>query len=507
MSKLNISFNDKSFSIDESALADAKSELKQHLSTALNGTGATIELDGVVYSVDASKLAAAENNFAAYLNTIGTDAPADDDQLEGSGAEYYTLAPTALSFRSTAPLDEFQEVQVNGETVDPSNYTLEEGSTIVKLSIDYLKTLDVGNYDIAVKSNSKTATGDFTVAAPELNEYGFYYNQPYAAYVDAFACDIVLMLSEKETFRFIQINDGSMTTGAYSISGNQLTFYLDGLIVTGVFSSEGNELYINELYTSFSLGSEHIVADSDYLYIKVTDEDRVYYKVVSILDNTKYEYPLIRTTINDLSTLVIDSRAFGRCSNVKHIAIPYGIETIKEEAFFSCENLKTITLPSSVLTIEKLAFSECYNIVDIDVAVDNPRYESLNGDLYAKTLGGGQSTLIKYAVGKDDTSFVTPRLSSAIDVAAFAGCKNLINVTINARYIRTAAFSWCENLTSLTLSRDIESIGYSFAGCYSLANITFLGTVSEWNQMQIDKDWHYDVPATHVTCLDGQVAL
>ena len=65
------------------------------------------------------------------------------EALGGSGSEYYTVAPSALSFRSTAPLDDFQEVQINGEIVDPSNYTLEEGSTIVKLSSDYLKTLVV----------------------------------------------------------------------------------------------------------------------------------------------------------------------------------------------------------------------------------------------------------------------------------------------------------------------------------------------------------------------------
>jgi hypothetical protein len=99
--------------------------------------------------------------------------------LEGDGQEFYTIAPSTLSFRSSAPLNEFQDVQINGQTVDPSNYTLEEGSTIVKLSIDYLNTLTAGNHKIAVVSNNQTATGAFTVKAPELNEYGFYYNQPY----------------------------------------------------------------------------------------------------------------------------------------------------------------------------------------------------------------------------------------------------------------------------------------------------------------------------------------
>jgi hypothetical protein len=104
-----------------------------------------------------------------------------EERLEGDGAEYYTLAPTALSFRSTAPLNEFQSVQINSVTVDPSNYTLEEGSTIVTFPIDYLKTLNRGNYEVTIASENKTVKGEFNVAAPDLNKLGFYYNQPYCA--------------------------------------------------------------------------------------------------------------------------------------------------------------------------------------------------------------------------------------------------------------------------------------------------------------------------------------
>ena len=62
-----------------------------------------------------------EGTFSGLSGGSTPDAPDTPEVLEGTGAEYYTLAPTALSFRSTAPLNEFQEVKVNGETVDPSN--------------------------------------------------------------------------------------------------------------------------------------------------------------------------------------------------------------------------------------------------------------------------------------------------------------------------------------------------------------------------------------------------
>ena len=121
MANLNIKFNNKTYSIPPASLADATATLEAHL-----------------------------------MGMMG-------ERLEGDGAEYYTLAPTALSFRSTAPLNELQEVQINGVTVDPSNYTLEEGSTIVTFPIDYLKTLNVGSYEVAVASNSKNVKGGFSV--------------------------------------------------------------------------------------------------------------------------------------------------------------------------------------------------------------------------------------------------------------------------------------------------------------------------------------------------------
>ena len=190
MGKPNLSFNDKNYFIDEPAISAATAALKSHLSTVMNGTGATINLGGISYGIDATKLTAATNGFITHLGTIsgtgkkvtvggveygiGTDKVAGavselethwsglgEEILEGDGQEFHKFAPTALSFRSTAPLSELQEVQINGVTVDPSNYTLEEGSTIVTFPIDYLKTLNVGNYEVAVASENKTVKDNF----------------------------------------------------------------------------------------------------------------------------------------------------------------------------------------------------------------------------------------------------------------------------------------------------------------------------------------------------------
>lgn len=74
-------------------------------------------------------------------------------------------------------------MRINGVAVDPSNYTAEEGSTIVTFPIEYLESLKVDSYDTSVVSENEFANGKFSVFEPKLNTHGFYYNQPYTAYV------------------------------------------------------------------------------------------------------------------------------------------------------------------------------------------------------------------------------------------------------------------------------------------------------------------------------------
>jgi hypothetical protein len=83
--------------------------------------------------------------------------------LDGDGQTVNLFALSETSFRSSAPMDELQEVQVNGETVDPANYEVLEGSTIIKFKNDYASNLTLGSNTIDIVSDSGTASGTFTV--------------------------------------------------------------------------------------------------------------------------------------------------------------------------------------------------------------------------------------------------------------------------------------------------------------------------------------------------------
>lgn len=474
MAKTNINFNNTTYAIDESELAPAIDELQTHLSTVINGSGAVINVGDIDYNIDATKLSTATSDFVAYLGTIsgtgskviidGVEYSIDstkvqsaisefqttldnmgeiEERLEGDGSEYFTLAPTALSFRATAPLDTLQEIQINGQTVDPANYTLTEGSTIVTFPIDYLKTLESGNYEVGVVSEGQSARGEFAVVAPELNEYSFYYNQPYGAYVEMLGSYMAFFLRENGTVDMIDMNVELPETCTYSIDSNNITIYTPIGNFTGIISNEG--LYCNEVATMFVLGNHLIVADEDYLY-RYFEEQGGY--VATAINKTKVSYKPIQTGINGYDTVALDDYACEYNPNlIRAPYIPNSVKNIGKMAFRGCSALRSVTIPGSVARIDDEAFLHCNSLVDI-------------------TLFDG--------IG-------------AIGDTTFCGCEKLTTITIPA---------------SIT---NIDS--YAFYGCIRLNQIIFKGTIAQWNAITFGDNWHLDVPATYVQCSDGQVAL
>ena len=72
-----------------------------------------------------------------------------------------------LSFTSNAAYADFQEARVDGQTLDPAHYTVEQGSTIVTLKAAYLESLDPGEHTLDIVSATGTATATFTITAKE----------------------------------------------------------------------------------------------------------------------------------------------------------------------------------------------------------------------------------------------------------------------------------------------------------------------------------------------------
>ena len=84
--------------------------------------------------------------------------------IDGANGKHTIGKDGTLTFRSNAPFSEFVAVLVDGVKVDPSNYDVSEGSTIVRLKQSFLDTLSKGSHTIAIQSIGGTATANFSVA-------------------------------------------------------------------------------------------------------------------------------------------------------------------------------------------------------------------------------------------------------------------------------------------------------------------------------------------------------
>ena len=82
-----------------------------------------------------------------------------------SGANQTVALGSAAAFRIDYNYAAFRSVAVDGVTLDPTSYTTWEGSTWVKLTPAYVKTLGIGTHTLSVYFDGATAATTFTVGS------------------------------------------------------------------------------------------------------------------------------------------------------------------------------------------------------------------------------------------------------------------------------------------------------------------------------------------------------
>lgn len=170
----------------------------------------------------------------------------------------------------------------------------------------------------------------------------------------------------------------------------------------------------------------------------------------------------------------IDVAAFFGCENLTSVTIPNSVVSIGELAFYECVSLTNISIPSGLTSIGDHAFIYCTSLTDISVEEGNAVYKSINGDLYSKD----GKTLIQYALGKSEISFVIPYGVTSISEMAFAKAFMLENITIPATVtsIGYFAFGNCIGLTSVTFEDPNGWYVTQTKGDTSGTNVTLTNT-------------------------------
>ena len=176
------------------------------------------------------------------------------------------------------------------------------------------------------------------------------------------------------------------------------------------------------------------------------------------------------------SVTSIGEFAFRYCKSLTSVAIPNSVTSIGERAFSECTSLTSVTIPDSVTSIGVGAFASCTSLTGIWVAEGNSHYSSdASGVLFSKD----KTTLVQ-CPGTLAACMIPDSVTSIVGYA-FAGCTSLTNVTIpdSVTSIGSHAFSYCKSLTSVTIPDSVTSIGGSaFGNCTSLTSVTIPDSVT-----------------------------
>ena len=112
----------------------------------------------------ATSTPAASTTTAPASSAATAPAQVTYDILDGAGSSWTQNTDGSLAIRGSGEISKFREVKVDGVTVDPVNYTVTEGSTIITFKPEYLKSLSAGNHSFELVWTDGTAATNFTVA-------------------------------------------------------------------------------------------------------------------------------------------------------------------------------------------------------------------------------------------------------------------------------------------------------------------------------------------------------
>ena len=162
----------------------------------------------------------------------------------------------------------------------------------------------------------------------------------------------------------------------------------------------------NAISVTLPSSLEYIGEKTFYCFMKL--------ETVTIHDNSKLKY--------------VYTSAFEKCTLLKSINLPKGLESIYSRAFISCSNLTNLTLPSTLTRIDETAFSAGPRFKNNELTVPkgvttitSRSFDNIK-DLKTINVENGVTTIEKYAFADND-SLTRVNLPSSITSVANTACK------------------------------------------------------------------------------------
>lgn len=193
--------------------------------------------------------------------------------------------------------------------------------------------------------------------------------------------------------------------------------------------------------------------------------------------------------LSKLEKIFIDSEMIGeislyikRCSELKDLIIPEGIEQINQLWVTECRSLKIVSLPTKCTFkgFGTFTFDDCESLTFLDLPSnieELPRFKNCKS-LKEIKIPSSVKEILRGAFAHCESlkNIVLPQSITHIEENTFYGCSKLetINLPKNIKVIEKSAFACCESLKNISFPNSLEHIGESaFSGCINLESIIF----------------------------------
>ena len=208
-------------------------------------------------------------------------------------------------------------------------------------------------------------------------------------------------------------------------------------------------------------------------------------KITTIPEGTTYRLSEL-TSISFPTTLInIGNNAFNNATSLVDFTVPDTVGSIGEHFLNDCTSLKNLYIGKGVISMSMDSLFNTPKLENINVSEDNNVFKSVDGVLFNKE--GYTLYRCPANYGSGSTEYNVPNTVVRINDNAFFGCKSLQTITIPQ---------------SVTIIK-----GYVFGDCNDLINVSYAGTVNEFEAITKDEDWYFGLNVEVIHCLDGDYQL
>ena len=380
---------------------------------------------------------------------------------------------------------------LTGYLVDRAYYFLSSADRDIGVTGDEMKFTSQNNYNLSMyPSEQVTIRYILDAFFPKETELVFSSSNNKIVTVD-------------ENGKITAVNEGVASISVNVLQNGKSTYYSksidievkdpyknSGPMLTNYFGN-GGMVVIPESLAITQIGQ---FAFSNYKYIpkqewEIDPDSNETYKMWFVGDDT------IKNIIIPEGVESIGAFAFANLTELEEITLPSTLKMIDQGAFYGCTKLAKVNGLENVKFINQNAFYGCSlkGEIKLDSAVAIANYafgtgriqyyfeaeESETGEPYWGTKDAGKNQFTSVVLSEKTQSigayafYNASKLESVtikadkiqLGMCAFADCRSLKEIKINAQVIPTGAFDGCSTLESVTIGKDVMQIGeYAFRG-------------------------------------------